>query len=254
MNIRIDNVTMNEALRLINREIHKNKKSGATSYVVTPNIDHIIQIEKGGVLKEAYEHASLIFCDGMPLLWISRLYGTPIKEKISGSDLLPKICWLAAKKKYRMFFLGAMPGVAHKAAQNLKQRYPGLNITRTYSPPLGFERDSEIIDEIIEMIKEDSPDILILGLGAPKQEKLIFDYRERMGVPITLCLGASFDFEAGVVKRAPKWMSGHGMEWIYRIIQEPGRLGKRYLNDAICIIPIIMKYKKHPMRLRIKNL
>lgn len=240
MNIKIDNITMNEAVDAIEDLVQQNKNA----YVVTPNVDHIIQIERGGALGEVYKYAALVLTDGKPLLWISKWYGTPIKEKISGSDLFPCLCKRAAEKDYTMFFLGAAEGVAAKAAENLTRKFEGLHVVGTYSPPLGFEKDENEINKIVEMIKTAKPHILIVGLGTPKQELFIYHNKDRLNVPVSLGLGASLDFEAGNVKRAPKWMSDHGLEWLFRIMKEPRRLVKRYFVDAISIVPIMFRYKK----------
>lgn len=240
LNTQVDNLSMEEALDEIERLIALNKNA----YVVTPNVDHIVQLERGGKLCDVYAQADLIVTDGKPLIWISKLYGTPIKEKISGSDLFPLLCQRAAQKGYKLFFLGAAEGVAAKAAQKLTAKFPGLQVVGTYSPPMGFERDSQELTKIQTMIKEARPHILIVGLGCPKQEYFIYDNREQLGVPVSLGLGASLDFEAGNVKRAPKWMSDHGLEWLYRAMSEPKRLAKRYLVDAVEIAPIVWKYRK----------
>ncbi len=240
MNTEIDNLTMSEALDRIEDLIRKDKNS----YVVTPNVDHIIRLEKDKELQAAYHNASLILTDGMPLVWISRLYGTPIKEKISGSDLFPKLCELSAQKGYRMFFLGAKEGVGARAARNLKSRFPSLSIVGTYSPPYGFEKDKSEMEKIREMIRIARPHILIVCFGCPKQELFMLHNRDELGVPISLGLGASLDFEAGYFKRAPKWMSENGFEWVYRLFQNPGRLAKRYLIDDTKIFWLAYKYRK----------
>ncbi len=240
LNIEVDNLTMSEALDAIGALIQKNKPS----FAVTPNVDHIVQIEKGGELADIYKKADLILTDGKPLIWISKLFHTPIKEKVSGSDLFPLLCEMAAKKGYRVFFLGAAEGVAELAAKNLKNRIPDLDIADVYSPPLGFERDTAEIKKIIDRIKETRPHILIVSLGCPKQEKFIYKYLDEMEVPFSIGLGASIDFESGKVKRAPKWMRDHGLEWLHRIFQDPKRLAKRYLVDDRKIISIYFKYKR----------
>lgn len=240
MNTEIDNLTMAEALDAIDDLIKQNKNA----FVVTPNVDHIIQLEKGGELCKAYEKADLILCDGKPLIWISKWYGTPIKEKISGSDLFPLLCKRASEKKYKMFFLGAAEGVAAKAADNLMKKYLGLNVVGTYSPPIGFENNVEEMVKIEKMIKDLLPHILIVALGCPKQELFIMNNCNKLGVPVSLGLGASLDFEAGQIKRAPKWMADHGLEWLYRITQDPKRLAKRYLVDDRKIFGLAVKYKK----------
>lgn len=240
MNTEIDNLTMDETLDAIDSLI----KEDNCSYVVTPNVDHIVQLEKDEELKRVYENASLILTDGKPLIWISNWYKTPIKEKISGSDLFPRVCELAAKKGYTMYLLGAAEGVADKAAKNLMDKYKGLNIVGTYSPPFGFEKDKVELKKIYRQIQEVHPDILIVGLGCPKQEKYMYHHCKELDVPISFGLGASIDFEAGNIKRAPRWMSEHGLEWLYRITQDPKRLAKRYLVDDMKIISIARKYRR----------
>lgn len=240
MNTEVDNLTMDEALQRIDELIQENKNA----FVVTPNVDHLVQLERGGELCEVYKKADLILTDGKPLIWISKWYGTPIKEKISGSDLFPKLCALAAKKGYTMFFLGAAEGVAASAAKNLTERFCGLQVSGTYSPPFGFEKDPDEMAKIKELIRQAKPHILIVGLGCPKQELFILHNKDELGVPISLGLGASLDFEAGNIKRAPKWMSDHGLEWLFRITQDPKRMVKRYLIDDRKILKMAFKYRK----------
>ena len=239
MNTDIDNLTMAETLHEIDKLIQKKN----CSYVVTPNVDHIVRLEKDEELQKVYKNASLILTDGKPLIWISKWYKTPIKEKISGSDLFPRVCQLAANKNYTMYLLGAAEGVADTAARNLMKKYPGLNIVGTYSPPFGFEKNEQEMNKIKTQIQDVHPDILIVGLGCPKQEKFMYYHCKELGVPISFGLGASIDFEAGNIKRAPKWMSNHGLEWLYRFSKEPKRLFKRYFVDDIKIIQVARKYR-----------
>lgn len=240
MNTCIDNLTMSETLNEIDKLIQKKK----CSYVVTPNVDHIVRLEKDEELQKVYKNASLVLTDGKPLIWISKWYKTPIKEKISGSDLFPRVCQLAANKNYTIYLLGAAEGVADTAARNLMKKYPGLNIVGTYSPPFGFEKNEQEMNKIKTQIQDVHPDILIVGLGCPKQEKFMYYYHcKELGVPISFGLGASIDFEAGNIKRAPKWMSNHGLEWLYRFSKEPKRLFKRYFVDDIKIIQVARKYR-----------
>lgn len=238
MNTEIDNLTMDETLEEVDKLIKENK----CSYVVTPNVDHIVQLEKDEELQKVYQNASLILTDGKPLIWISKLYKTPIKEKISGSDLFPRVCHLASIKNYTMYLLGAAEGVADKAAKNLMNKYKGLKIVGTYSPPFGFEKDEAEMNKIKKQIQDVHPDILVVGLGCPKQEKFMYNYCKELGVPISFGLGASIDFEAGNIKRAPRWMSDHGLEWLYRITQDPRRLTKRYLVDDTKIFRLALRY------------
>lgn len=239
LNIEIDNLSMDESIEYIDKLIKRKKNS----YVVTPNVDHIVKLENDMEFLEVYNNADLVLTDGMPLVWISKLLKTPIKEKVSGSDLFPKVCELADEKGYSIFLLGAAEGVAIKAAENLKNKYKNLNIVGTFSPSYGFEKSKSEIEEIIKKVNEAKPDILAVGLGAPKQEKFIYKYKNKLNVPISLAIGASIDFEAGNIERAPKWMQKSGLEWFYRFLKEPKRMFNRYFIDDLKIIKVLIKYR-----------
>lgn len=239
LNTKIDNLNMEEAISYIDLLIQK----GKPAYVVTPNVDHIVKLENDEEFRRVYEQADLILTDGMPLIWISKLNKKPIKEKVSGSDLFPKVCELATKKKYKIFLLGAAEGIAKIAAEKLCNKYEGLQIVGAYSPSYGFENNNDEIKDIINIINNVKPDILAVGLGAPKQEKFILKYKDELNVPISLAIGASIDFEANNIKRAPKWMQKSGLEWFYRFSKEPKRMFRRYFIDDMKIIKIVMKYR-----------
>ena len=239
LNTFVDNITMEEAVQRIDELISQRN----SAYVVTPNLDHIVIMEKDKEFHEIYNNADLVVTDGKPLIWISKLLGSPIKEKISGSDLFPKMCSMCANRGYSIFILGAAEGVADKAAENLKASYSELNIVGTYSPPIGFENNEIELKKIASLIEQTRPDVLAVSLGSPKGEKFIYRHLKEYNIPLSISIGATIDFEAGNVKRAPKWMADHGFEWLYRITQDPKRLIKRYWNDAVKIIPIIRKYR-----------
>ncbi|MCD7892957.1 MAG: WecB/TagA/CpsF family glycosyltransferase [Erysipelotrichaceae bacterium] len=239
LNTEIDNISMNEAIEIIDGYVN----DGKYHYVVTPNVDHIVKLENDEEFMNVYKNADLIVTDGKPLIWISKLLGNPIKEKISGSDLFPKVCELANENHYSIFLLGAAEGVANIAADNILKKYPNLIISGTYSPPYGFEKDKNEIRKIIDMLINSNTDILAVGLGAPKQEKFISNYYTDYKIPVSLAIGATIDFEAGNVKRAPKWISNLGFEWLYRLIKEPRRMFKRYLIDDVKILKIYFKYR-----------
>lgn len=240
LNTHVDNLTMEEAVEEAKRLI----LNGRNSYVVTPNVDHIVKIEHDRLFREIYENADLVLTDGKPLIWMSRLLGMPIKQKISGSDYFPEVCEMAAREGFSIFLLGAAEGVAKKAAVNLMKKYKNLKIAGVYSPSYGFENDEEEISYIIRKINWAKPDILCIGMGTPKQEKFYYKYRDLLQVPLTLHIGATIDFEAGVIKRAPKWVSYAGMEWLFRLLKEPRRLYRRYLLEDLEIFPIFLKYRK----------
>lgn len=239
LNVSVDNFTMDEAVVAADTLI----KKGRAAFIATPNVDHLVLLEQHDELKAAYENADLVFTDGMPIVWFSKLLGRPIKEKISGSDFLPRLCDLSARNGYKMFFLGAAPGVAELAAQKLAERYQGLQVVDCYSPSLDFEKNPEEMKLIDDRIAAAKPDILVVALGCPKQEVLISDNKTRWNVPLSLGVGASLDFAAGKIKRAPRWMSNHGLEWLYRMCQEPGRMFKRYVLRDWKFLKLLWKYR-----------
>ena len=239
LNTEVDNLTMAQAVDAVDMLIQKR----AMANVVTPNLDHIVMLEKDEEFQKIYRDAALVLTDGQPLVWYSKLKGTPIVEKVSGSDLFPEVCAMCARKGYSVFFFGAAEGVAEKAAEVLQKKYRGLRVAGVVSPVFGFEKNPEQTEEYVRLIREANPDVLALALGTPKIEKFAYRNMQALGVPVVLNIGATFDFIAGKVQRAPKWMSRCGLEWLYRATQDPKRLIKRYWNDAVKIIPIIRKYK-----------
>jgi N-acetylglucosaminyldiphosphoundecaprenol N-acetyl-beta-D-mannosaminyltransferase len=237
--IPIDSVTMDEAILRIGQLIDERKPA----YVVTPNVDVIVKLQKDSEFKLIYEKASLVLADGMPLLWAGMFLGTPFKAKVSGSDLFIELCVASAKKGYKIFLLGAKPTVAEKASLLLRQKYPNLKIVGTYSPSFGFEKNEKESAEIVKIIREQKPDIIFVGVGSPKQEKWISSYMDRYNVPVSIGVGISFDFVAGTVKRAPKIMQKTGLEWLWRLFNEPGRLWKRYLLDDPVFFWLLLRQK-----------
>ncbi|HTA29835.1 MAG TPA: WecB/TagA/CpsF family glycosyltransferase [Candidatus Cybelea sp.] len=226
LGVAFDNVTMDETLALIEQMV----LSRQPHYVVTANVDFLVQARRDVELRRILLTAHLVLCDGTPLLWLSRLLGNPLPERVAGADLAPLLIRMAAQKGYRLFFLGGTPEVAAKAMANLRAQHPDLIIAGHYSPafhPL-LEMDQ---DEIARRIREAKPDLLLVSFGCPKAEKwFAMNYRS-LGVPVGIGLGATIDFLAGQVKRAPGWMQRTGTEWIFRMVQEPRRLIGRYAAD-----------------------
>ena len=199
-------------------------------FIVTPNVDHIVKLDKDKIFREAYKKASLILPDGKPLLWTSRLVGSPIREKISGSDLFLKLLPFCEENNKSIYLLGSMDSVRQKALRRLADEYPLLHVSGSFSPPIGFETDQEMNNHIIESINKLHPDYLFIFLGAPKQEIWISRNIEGLNIRLAFCLGASLDFFAGEFKRAPVWMQHMGLEWFWRMIFDR-RLVKRYLVE-----------------------
>ena len=239
LNTCINNLTMPETIDKIEKMISSKNKS----YVVAVNVDVIMKIENDPYLKEIVDNADMVLVDGKPLVWISKMYGRPLKAKISGSDLVPLLCDVAAQKGYSLFIIGGKDGIAEQAQKRLESKLPNIKIVGTYAPPMGFEKDEEELNKINSMISKVKPDLLIACFGCPKQEKWIYENINKYDAKVSICAGATVDFLAGNVKRAPRWMSEHGLEWFYRFLQEPKRMFKRYFVDDVKILKLINKYR-----------
>jgi N-acetylglucosaminyldiphosphoundecaprenol N-acetyl-beta-D-mannosaminyltransferase len=235
--IKINNITVKEVIDEVAGIIERKYKG----YIVTPNAAHIVLLQKDKEFQDLYENANLILPDGVSLMWASRILGKSLQEKISGSDLLPLLCEVAAKKAYKVFFLGGAPGIAESARIILTQKYPGLKISGVCCPPYGFENDTIENENIIRMINSCMPDLLFVGLGTPKQEKWIYKYRNQYNAIVSIGIGASFDFVVGRLHRGPRWVQKIGLEWLFRFIQEPRRLWKRYLIGNAVFMWLVMK-------------
>jgi N-acetylglucosaminyldiphosphoundecaprenol N-acetyl-beta-D-mannosaminyltransferase len=221
----VDRVTFGEALVEI-AELVERRRGGM---VFTPNVDHVVMADDDDRLRRAYADADLALADGMPVIWASHVLGTPLPEKISGSDLVLPLMELAAAEGFRVYLLGGAPGVAQLAEQNLRRQHPDLAIVGTASPRIDLEEPKAQREHVLEAIRSAAPDLVIVGLGAPKQEIWIHEVADALRPAVLLGVGAAIDFLAGTARRAPKWMSAAGLEWAYRLTREPRRLWRRYL-------------------------
>ncbi|MDZ7363220.1 MAG: WecB/TagA/CpsF family glycosyltransferase [candidate division KSB1 bacterium] len=235
LGVNVDRVSLTDTVARVEKFIVERKPR----LVITPNVDHLIKARKDKEFKRIYEEADLSVPDGVPLLWAAKFLGTPLVERVNGTDLFEALCARAAQRGYRVFFLGAAPGVAAAAAEKLKQRHPALQVAGTYSPPFDFFNSFMENKKIEAMIREARPDILFVGLGAPKQEKWIHRHKHKLHVPVSIGIGASFEYVAGFTARAPRWMQRAGLEWLYRIVENPGRYWKRYLVDDAVFFPLV---------------
>lgn len=241
LNTYVNNLSMKDCLEAIDSLVSQDKKS----YIVAVNVDVIVKIEDDPYLKKIIDNAELVLVDGKPLQWIAKYQGNPIKEKISGSDLVPLLLKQASDKGQSVFIIGGKDGIAQKAKSNIEKSNPKIKIVGTYAPPLGFEKDQKELDKINVMISDCHPDILIACFGCPKQEKWIYENYLKYEAKLSVCAGATVDFLAGNVKRAPKWISNIGFEWFYRFLQEPNRLFRRYFVDDVRILKLVRKYRKN---------
>ncbi|HUY34718.1 MAG TPA: WecB/TagA/CpsF family glycosyltransferase [Pirellulales bacterium] len=229
--IEIDVLRMREAVAQVRDWV--TSRDGICRYIVTPNVDHAVLFQEHEGLRRAYAEAGLVLADGAPLVLASRWLGKPLPERVAGSDLVPALFDATrANSPLRVFLLGGAAGVAERAAANIAARWPAVTVVGTVSPPMGFESDATQNAAVLARIAKASADVVLIGLGAPKQELWVRRHRRAIAAPVALCIGATIDFLAGERSRAPRWMRRAGLEWLYRIGTEPRRLGRRYTRDA----------------------
>jgi N-acetylglucosaminyldiphosphoundecaprenol N-acetyl-beta-D-mannosaminyltransferase len=228
---KIDPLTMGQAVQRI---LGWTRAGEPCRYVVTPNVDHCVMLAESPAFQTTYRDAALVLADGFPVVLASRLFGRPLPERVTGADLVPALFAAATPEQpVTAYLLGAMPGVGEEAARRIHAAWPHVRVVGTYSPPLGFEKNELENAAIIERINAVQPDLLVLGLGAPKQELWIQKHAARLDARVALCVGATIDFLAGNKARAPQWMGRCGLEWLHRVATEPKRLARRYLRDAL---------------------
>ncbi|MEU5873741.1 WecB/TagA/CpsF family glycosyltransferase [Glycomyces sp. NPDC047369] len=231
--IGIDPVTGTEAVARVLAAVD----SGRGGQIVTPNVDIVAAARRSRALRAVVNAADLVTADGAPLVWASRVAGTPLPERVAGSDLVWSLAAAAAERGLRVALLGGTPDGAarptERAAQILETRYPGLKVVGAWCPPMGFDRDDVHWIALTERLAAAAPDLVYVGLGFPKQEHVIVRLRATAPKAWFLGCGASIDFIAGYRRRAPVWMQRTGTEWLFRLCSEPRRLARRYLRDDL---------------------
>ncbi len=233
--LEFDVVDMKGAVGQVLSLAHENR----VSWVVTPNSDHVVRSLQDKKFLKIAQQADLLIADGMPIVWGSKLLGHPLPERVTGADLLPAVCKEAAENNIKVCFLGGLEGDAEKAVKNFKMQFPDFNGIWIY-PPFGFEKNELESRIIINRLKKEKPGIIFVGVGSPKQEYWIFDNRKKLSPGVYLGIGMSISLAAGTKRRAPLWLQSIGMEWVYRIYQEPRRMLKRYLGN-LTIFGVIFK-------------
>ncbi len=242
----VDVLTFGQALD----EIEALVEAGQGGYVVTPNIDHVVLAEEHSGFRAAYEAASLSLVDGMPLVWASRAVGRNLPERISGSDVIPPLMARAAKKKWRVYFLGGADGVAQATAEKLKADL-GLEVAGYDAPMIPADPDPAQQREVLAKIKAAKPDIILVALGAPKQELWMYRCAKDYAPAVALGIGAGLDFVIGRIRRAPLWMQKSGLEWAHRLASEPKRLWRRYLVNDPKFLLILARTLSRPTHERV---
>lgn len=220
----VDDVTMSEAIDAIDALV----EAGEGGTVLTPNVDHVVLARHDPRLREAYSTASLSLCDGMPILWASRLLGHALREKVSGSDLILPLMRTAARRDRTVYLLGGAPGVAERAAEALRREVPCLRIVGWDAPDVDVDR-GPIDPALLARVRAARADLVLVALGCPKQEIFMRRAAADLAPSVLLGIGAGLDFWAGTAERAPRWVSALGLEWLFRLAREPRRLWRRYL-------------------------
>jgi N-acetylglucosaminyldiphosphoundecaprenol N-acetyl-beta-D-mannosaminyltransferase len=218
-------------------------KSGEKAQVCITPVNSILAARATARVQEIYKHADYVFCDGVPVKWASEFLGDPIKERITGLDVLPRIFPFAASRNFTLFLLGASPGVAEMLKKVMEVKHPGVKIVGTFVPPFREVFSKEENQQMIDAINAVKPDLLLVSLTAPKQDIWIAENLAKLDTHVAIGIGGAFEVAAGMIQRAPQWMQKSGLEWLYRFLQEPKRMFRRYFVEAPVFIPLIIQQK-----------
>jgi N-acetylglucosaminyldiphosphoundecaprenol N-acetyl-beta-D-mannosaminyltransferase len=224
LGVGVSAINLSQAVREIERWI----ADGEHDYVNVCTVHTVMECQKSERLRRIVNDSGLSTPDGMPLVWLSQQQGHPEVGRVYGPDLMLALCGRGHATGHRHFFYGGAPGVAERLARRLQARYPGLVVAGTHSPPYRQE-DTDESPDVLEAINATTADIVWVGLGTPKQDYWVSRHRARLSAPALIAVGAAFDFHAGLVRQAPRWMQRNGLEWLFRLLQEPRRLAFRYL-------------------------
>ena len=239
LGIQISSISNDNLLAAFTQHIlHKQKKQ----VCITP-VNSVMAAVKSEQVKNIYNNANYVLCDGVPLKWAASFLNTPILERITGLDLLPNLVTLCAKNDFSIFLLGASPGVGDKLKDIILNKFPQAKVVGVYVPPFMAVFTDEQNDKMISAVNAASPDVLLVSLTAPKQDIWIAENKHALNATLMVGIGGAFEVMTGLAKRAPKWVQKAGLEWLYRFIQEPKRLFRRYFIEAPLFIPLIMRQK-----------
>ena len=233
----VSNISMHDLQLHFNHCIEQKIK---TRVCVTP-VNCLTAAHKSPELKSIYNSADFVLCDGVPILWASRLLGKPIIERITGLDLLPQYLAICVEKKYRIYFLGAKEGVAQTLSNQLSIQFPNIQIVGLYSPPFATHFSADENNKMVQLINAAKPDIVFVSFTAPKQDYWIANHLHLLDTSIAIGVGGAFEVVAGLIPRAPIFFQRNGLEWLYRFFQEPRRLFRRYFIEAPVFIPLVFQ-------------
>ena len=235
----VSSLTMDELFRDWETVIKEGKKA---QVCITP-VNSILAARATARVQEIYQHADYVLCDGVPVKWASNFLGDPIKERITGLDVLPRIFPFSESRNFSIFLLGASPGVAETLKTVMEAKHPGVKVVGTFVPPFRAVFSDEENEEMIKAINAVKPDILLVSLTAPKQDIWIAENLEKLDTRLAIGIGGAFEVAARMIQRAPLWMQKSGLEWFYRFLQEPKRMFRRYFVEAPVFIPLIIQQK-----------
>lgn len=239
LGLKISNVRKDEILKAIEAFIEKNKPHA----IFTPNVDIIVKAKRDIDFASVLRKADMLIPDGMGIVYGSYILGSPIREMVGGRRLVPDLCKLAAEKGWKLYLFGAQNGIANLARKNLEARYPGLVIKEACSPSSNFQIEGQENEEIIADINLKAPEILLVGLGSPKGPKWIIKNKSKLKVSLAMDVGGTFDILAGVRSEPPAWVPRLGLEWLFRLLEQPGYVWKRYLIDDPIFFWWVLKEK-----------
>ena len=215
------------------------RERGSARYICVTGVHGVMESQRDESLRRIHNWASLVTPDGMPMVWLGRLNGRRDMRRVYGPDLMLAICQASPERGISHYFYGGAEGVPEMLAAKLQERCPGLFVAGVYSPPfrsLTFTED----EKVVQRINEVEPDIVWVGLSTPKQERWMAEHVGKLNAPLLIGVGAAFDFHAGLKKQAPKWMQRNGLEWLYRLLSEPRRLGRRYLINNPWFVLLVL--------------
>jgi len=237
--VRIDDLTSEETLAAVEVFIAE----GGLHRLVTPNVELIMIARQDEAYRQILNTAALSIPDGMWLKNGARLLGVRLRENVTGRLLVRPLCQLCAKKSWKVYVLASAPGIAPIAAERLMKDYPGLEIVKARSPSFQFVQSNDEIEDVVSEMNSLAPDVLFVGLGSPKGERWIYDYRDRLPVKIAIGVGYAFDVIAGKTPEPPGWMARLGFEWLFRLLNDPKRLWRRYLVRDPKFFYLLMRQK-----------
>ena len=225
LGVRVDTVQIPDVIARMEEWIARRE---GCRFVAVTGMHGVTEAQHDAEFKTILNAAGLVVADGMPLVWIGRRYGFEMRRRVYGPELMETFCKETAEKGYRHYFYGGAPGVGEELAARFVSRFPGMVVAGTYSPPFrSLTREED--GEVIQAIEVAQADIVWVGLSTPKQERWMYEHRERLNIPVLVGVGAAFDFHTGRIAQAPEWMRERGLEWLFRLAMEPRRLWRRYL-------------------------